>query len=43
MTAQKNGEPMDFIGATSGRLIITKPKVEEAEKKDDKKKVALAK
>lgn len=43
MSAQKNGEPMDFIGATSGRLIISKPKVEEAEKKDDKKKVALAK
>lgn len=43
MTAEKNGEPMDFIGATSGRLIVTQPKVEEAEKKDDKKKVALAK
>lgn len=43
MTADKNGEPMDFIGATSGRLIVTQPKVEEAEKKDDKKKVALAK
>ncbi len=46
MTADKNGEPMDFIGATSGRLIVTKPKPAEekaAEKKDDKKKVALAK
>ncbi len=46
MTADKNGEPMDFIGATSGRLIVTKPKPAEekaADKKDDKKKVALAK
>ena len=46
MTAAKNGEPMDFIGATSGRLIVTKPKPAEekaADKKDDKKKVALAK
>ncbi len=46
MTADKNGEPMDFICATSGRFIVTKPKPAEekaAEKKDDKKKVALAK